>query len=190
MKMKQISRLVGLVIWLATVQTSLGFYNPSTGRWLSRDPIEEMGGGNVYGFVGNRPLNSADYLGMIEVQYIGTGFAYVQGPPEYFWLGLQARLTPEEVAQVGGRGILLTRVTIDASVSDCCKGCHRDTSSTMFYMDRFSLVNGNLTKGDSVYPMTDGAASITFQPANISSETLLGPCPGGTAATRGELDVS
>ena len=27
------------------------FYNPNMGRWLNRDPIEEQGGHNLYGFV-------------------------------------------------------------------------------------------------------------------------------------------
>jgi len=29
------------------------YYNASTGRWPNRDPIEEQGGLNVYGFVRN-----------------------------------------------------------------------------------------------------------------------------------------
>jgi len=33
-------------------------YSPALGRWLSRDPIGEAGGGNLYGFVENRPSNS------------------------------------------------------------------------------------------------------------------------------------
>jgi RHS repeat-associated protein len=36
------------------------FYNPSTGRWLSRDPIGEQGGKNLYGFVQNNPENLID----------------------------------------------------------------------------------------------------------------------------------
>jgi RHS repeat-associated protein len=40
------------------------FYNASTGRWLSRDPIEEQGGVNLYGFVGNNPNSFIDILGM------------------------------------------------------------------------------------------------------------------------------
>jgi RHS repeat-associated protein len=36
------------------------YYNPSSGRWLSRDPIEEEGGLNIYGFVKNSPLNFID----------------------------------------------------------------------------------------------------------------------------------
>jgi RHS repeat-associated protein len=39
------------------------YYNPSTGRWLSRDAIEEKGGPNLYGFVGNDPQNRVDILG-------------------------------------------------------------------------------------------------------------------------------
>jgi len=38
-------------------------YCPSTGRWLSRDPIEEDGGANLYGFVNNAPIQFYDYLG-------------------------------------------------------------------------------------------------------------------------------
>lgn len=37
--------------------------DPQTGRWLSRDPIGEMGGFNLYGFVGNDALNQVDVLG-------------------------------------------------------------------------------------------------------------------------------
>jgi RHS repeat-associated protein len=40
------------------------YYNPSTGRWLSRDPIGEEGGLNLYGMVGNNPINHWDYLGL------------------------------------------------------------------------------------------------------------------------------
>jgi len=40
------------------------YYSPSLGRWLSRDPIEEQGGLNLYGFVNNDPVNRWDRLGM------------------------------------------------------------------------------------------------------------------------------
>lgn len=36
------------------------YYDPTTGRWLSRDPIGEAGGLNLYGFVGNDPVNAVD----------------------------------------------------------------------------------------------------------------------------------
>ena len=39
-------------------------YIPSLGRWPSRDPIEEKGGVNLYGFVDNDGVNHWDYLGL------------------------------------------------------------------------------------------------------------------------------
>ena len=41
------------------------FYDPDMGRFISRDPIEERGGLNLYGFVGNDPVNRWDYLGAL-----------------------------------------------------------------------------------------------------------------------------
>lgn len=40
------------------------YYDPATGRWPSRDPIEEIGGVNLYGFVGNDGVNVLDRLGL------------------------------------------------------------------------------------------------------------------------------
>ena len=40
------------------------YYDPLTGRWPSRDPIEERGGMNLYGFVGNDGMNRMDILGL------------------------------------------------------------------------------------------------------------------------------
>jgi len=38
-------------------------YNPSTGRWLSRDPIGEPGGKSLYAFAENNPITRVDQLG-------------------------------------------------------------------------------------------------------------------------------
>jgi RHS repeat-associated protein len=40
------------------------YYNPSVGRWISRDPIQEQGGANLYAMVGNDPVNFIDQLGL------------------------------------------------------------------------------------------------------------------------------
>ena len=39
------------------------YYSPELGRWISRDPIEEEGGVNLYAMVGNNPVNRWDHLG-------------------------------------------------------------------------------------------------------------------------------
>jgi RHS repeat-associated protein len=44
------------------------YYDPVTGRWPSRDPIEEEGGINLYGFVGNDGVNWIDVMGLSKLQ--------------------------------------------------------------------------------------------------------------------------
>ena len=39
------------------------YYDPLSGRWLSRDPIGERGGINLYTFVQNNGVARFDYLG-------------------------------------------------------------------------------------------------------------------------------
>ena len=40
------------------------FYVPELGRWINRDPIGELGWGNVYSFIRNDTQNKSDYLGL------------------------------------------------------------------------------------------------------------------------------
>jgi RHS repeat-associated protein len=40
------------------------YYSPMLQRWINRDPIGEEGGENLYGFVGNRPIELLDCLGL------------------------------------------------------------------------------------------------------------------------------
>jgi len=43
------------------------FYNPSIGRWMTRDPLGETGGINLYGFVGNNVVNAIDPWGLSTI---------------------------------------------------------------------------------------------------------------------------
>lgn len=49
------------------------YYNPNNGRWLSRDPIEEDGGPNLYGFCYNAGVNLFDNLGNAPMSGWGAG---------------------------------------------------------------------------------------------------------------------
>ena len=42
------------------------YYDPGVGRWLSRDPIEERGGVNLFRFAANDAVGSWDVLGLQE----------------------------------------------------------------------------------------------------------------------------
>ena len=59
--------LVACVLW-GCAPVVQAFYNPSSGQWLSRDPIGEWGGVNVYSPLLNRPVDLFDPLGLEPYQ--------------------------------------------------------------------------------------------------------------------------
>jgi hypothetical protein len=68
--------LAGWVLWLAGSPNAWSFYNPQTGRWLTRDPIGETGGPTLYGFVCNTPINTIDHCGLVIVGFYGADISY------------------------------------------------------------------------------------------------------------------
>ncbi len=61
------------------------YYSSETGRWLSRDPIGERGGLNLYAFVGNDGVNLWDLLGLSDPGLgvglgVSLGFDNKRGP--------------------------------------------------------------------------------------------------------------
>ncbi|AHF92643.1 type IV secretion protein Rhs [Opitutaceae bacterium TAV5] len=75
------------------------YYNPSTGRWPSRDPIEEEGGLNLYGMVENDVIGQIDALGLIKRNDIEGGrTVYSRGAG---WIDLaHARATTQGARQI------------------------------------------------------------------------------------------
>jgi RHS repeat-associated protein len=73
------------------------WYNRTTGRWLSRDPIEERGGLNLYGMVGNDPVGRWDLWGLAWEPTESQGLHY-NDRRSTFGFGLdvdgQGRLVP------------------------------------------------------------------------------------------------
>jgi hypothetical protein len=61
---KSFSLITVLIVLLGYTELAQAFYDPNTGSFLSRDPIEERGGENLYGFVRNDGVNKSDYLGL------------------------------------------------------------------------------------------------------------------------------
>ena len=59
------------------------FYNAEIGKWMTRDPLGEAGGINLYGFVGNNGVNGFDAWGDVwwvwAIRAVLTGVGIYQG---------------------------------------------------------------------------------------------------------------
>jgi RHS repeat-associated protein len=114
-----------------SVVSGLRYYSPGTGRWLSRDPIEEEGGDALYAFTQNDPVNFFDLFGLLDAQANFVAKNFINGVPEIGSLGPKwdSRLKSFAEASRGmelgnqnpqtdakdGRYRLYTRVNIKAS---------------------------------------------------------------------------
>jgi len=59
-------------------------YNPTLGRWLSRDPISERGGFNLYGYVENNPVDAVDPVGLSKIYGNWCGPNWTGGRKEVY----------------------------------------------------------------------------------------------------------
>ena len=66
------------------VGSGFRFYDPSLQRWINQDPIGEAGGINLYGFVGNDPVNLVDPDGRDPMFSMGGGN---NAPPSVIGIG-------------------------------------------------------------------------------------------------------
>ena len=95
------------------------YYDPKHGRWLSRDPIGEAGGLNLYGFVGNDPVNRWDYLGLNQApiweEDRGVSERYCDAARKYSknkWLACACKVSQQ--IDVAISGLLLTAFFTDS----------------------------------------------------------------------------
>lgn len=68
--MKKPAAAFCFLVWLSLIQSSFAVLDPATGRWLSRDPLndaEVSQGPNLYAYVSNNPINAVDPLGLWQL---------------------------------------------------------------------------------------------------------------------------
>jgi len=131
MKIKQIFLFFLLLLGVSLAREAQAFYNPSTGRWLSRDPIQEEGASllrtgqqseelfpsagvrigetvsfNPYLFVKNNALSQVDFLGLCEISKDGRGVTVVTVEPNeiVWWLYHSHRRNPVFIPPWGKNG--------------------------------------------------------------------------------------
>jgi len=82
------------------------FYNPNTGRWLNRDPIEERGGVNLYGFVGNDGITRSDKLGLKTITLM---------------IGFDCSFTKDSDLESGRNKAGVATQYFRKKITECCK---------------------------------------------------------------------
>jgi RHS repeat-associated protein len=71
----------------------LRYYNPSTGRWPSRDPIQELGNINIYAFPENNVIGNIDFLGLQNASSISNSSVTI--PVKYFEMLAKGWMLPD-----------------------------------------------------------------------------------------------
>src|SRR3989338_4499394 len=62
-----LSFLMALIITMSyVIPAECRYYDPKTGRFLQRDPIDFRNGENIYSYVGNQPINYTDAYGLLN----------------------------------------------------------------------------------------------------------------------------
>ena len=93
----------------ALVYYNFRHYSPALGRWLSRDPIEEQGGLNLYAFVGNVPTSFVDNQGGFAVAIGGViGGSFLV--PGLIGIGIGAAVVVSVGIVVIGSAIIIDRI--------------------------------------------------------------------------------
>ena len=185
------------LFWLGTSPGGWCFYNPTTGRWLSRDPIGERGGRNLYGLVGNSPIATIDPVGKAVLKYVGDGFQFVPWPSYACYLGFSVHFSETEKDFIGDGAAFMAHEMVRVSISTCDKKRHANRSSGRFYLDRFSYDRklDEIHHADYSYRLTDGHTRLYFNPLTImSASRFISYYDGnmrsiGLCGTRGVLEV-
>lgn len=100
------------------------WYDASNGRWLNRDPIEESGGLNLYGFVGNNGVGNFDILGLDSKEACEAA--------------LKKAASDERVESIRIAMSKLTPKCPDPHVS--CKCCDKEKYNAAYYRDSNRIV--------------------------------------------------
>ena len=169
---KEFDATSGLIYYL------FRFYSPQIGRWISRDPIEEKGGVNLYGMIGNKVVNKFDKFGLIEV---GVGpTASVGG--HFYLVGIDV--------SVGGLVTSLCRVCVSAAITVILGpglgvhgGVGPNVSGSMATLDGPSVSFG----GGGWIATPDGGASGAVDIGLTPTPDGGAAFTGGAAGGKGEL---
>ena len=151
-------------------------YSSDLGRWLSRDPIGENGGINLYGYVGNGPINAIDPLGLSEV------------PPNLVMTSAQAQLARNAFGPGGTGQVLNPSLLNQASLQTLGVFQHNaqrglalanSAGTAATQQCRLDAVNSEYARRAAALGVGGGAGAAAVGAA--ATATAIGTAPVGTA---------
>ena len=167
------------VLCIAGAEQASAFYNPGTGRWLSRDPIEENGGVNLYGFVGNQPVSNVDALGLSPVLSGSTVSGPIPSGSKSGAFNWQIQWSVNTASDNTNGGQILQDLSYTVEVRDCSGKLKPGYPKTNKYTEAWQVLPGGTT--------IDGFGYMHLNPidTNADKDTFAGPSYG--TCTQGKV---
>jgi len=137
------------------------YHDTGTGRWVSRDPIREKGGANLYCFVLNAPIGSADVLGQIKVSTLTSPDKLTStcgSVEDVRWDFTLDKSAPQE-------GYIVQEVTIEVP-NDDCGIVNGDFGEPVYWEAWFVHKGDSIQSAEGKYHYTDQA----IEPAHVGTK--------------------
>jgi hypothetical protein len=198
--LRTLLRCIVLISAFVLAEQAHAFYDPHRGVWLSKDPIGERGGINLYAFCGNNGVNHIDPVGNTFLsgsnQYMNLDVSSRLLKHEYicgqFLLERQWQISPashgDEIPSAVGYYIIQT-VTWDGVETKCATGIDEPFHYTFteaapiessFYGDLPTVTDDHFRNMPTNFP----TKSIADRLSGRTKGPFGGPC------TRGEFTVT
>jgi uncharacterized protein RhaS with RHS repeats len=134
------------------------YYSPYLGRWLSKDPIGDAGGNNLYAYPHNSAVNQNDLLGLASCAEICKEMNDTKAGQKAC---IKMVLTGQSIPQSGGRIAGTAGVGVDTSLLTQCE------KNPVHQAEGFVMTFGMHTVGRVVAQIMD--AFGVKNPANFNS---------------------
>lgn len=166
---KRILNLLWAAALLLNVANARAFYNPTTGRWLSRDPAGEYDIRSLYAFVANNPVLSVDGDGRLTITLKSpAAITPCGGWADGQWL---YRVDPNQVAVY-----LIQKITLTERFHMNCSLTKRNfikTDSTFFEARKVEVPPPGKQFGFVDHDSHGGHGSSTFGYHSVTAEAKV-----------------
>ena len=156
------------------------FYDPNLQRWLNHDPIGERGGINLYGFVGNNPVNYVDPFGLLAVIIAGNNKMHPADPDRW-------NIIANDMATLYTDATGDDAIVVQANdLSDWQKALNNNDITDLTYVGHADEGGLNYSFGHSLTP--DELAKLDFSHLSPNAKIHLYGChsagnPGDSSPT-------